>query len=96
MWTNSKWYWKKKRSNWKTNYEHYQWTKKAISERSSRNKARRKVLKWKKSTKEVDHKNSNPKDNSSKNLQLVSRKTNRVKWAKKANKKKWSWYKKNK
>lgn len=94
MWTNSPWYWKKKRSNWKTNYEHYLWSKTKIWERSTRNKARRKmekagkVKKWDK--KDVDHVRGIKAGNGKSNLRVTSRSANRKKWALKAtaNKKK--------
>lgn len=51
-----------------------EYNKKTSLERSSRNKARRKVAKSKGKTaikgKEIHHKNRNPLDNSSKNLQI--------------------------
>jgi len=90
--TNSKWYWDKKRSDGKTNYEHYHWTAIQKKRRAARNNARAEAIRdWKVKKgdgKEVDHKNGNPTDNSKKNKRIISRKTNRVLWAAKANKKK--------
>ncbi len=93
MWTNSPWYWKKKRSNWKTNYEHFHWGKTKIWERSTRNKARRKmekvgkVKKWDK-TREVHHKKGIKAWNWKSNLAVIGRKKNRVLGAAKANRNK--------
>lgn len=88
MWTNTKWYWKKKRSNWKTNYEHYFWSKKAIWERSTRNKARRKMEKVGKAKKwdgkDVHHKKWISWWNGKSNLAVISRKKNRKLGAAKA------------
>jgi hypothetical protein len=64
----------------KKHYKKYFWNAKAIAKRSSRNKARRILLKGKKSKWEVDHKNGNALDNSPSNLRLISRKKNRVLW----------------
>ena len=86
--TNVKWYRNKKRENWKSNYEHFLGSPKKIADRSERNKARRKlekegkVKKWDK--KEVHHVNGIAKWNGKSNLRVVSRKTNRVDWAKKS------------
>lgn len=67
----------------KHEYEKYQSSAKAKAERASRNSARRSALKsgrvHKGDGKEVDHRDSNPKNNSSSNLRVVSRKTNRGK-----------------
>lgn len=64
-------------------YEKYQSSEKAKKDRASRNKARRSALRsgrvHKGDGKEIDHKNSNPRDNSSSNLRVVSRSTNRAK-----------------
>jgi hypothetical protein len=69
--------------NYRKEYDTYHGTQEQIDNRSSRNKARRKVAAAKGKSavngKEVDHKNGNPKDNSSKNLQVMSRKANRQK-----------------
>jgi len=64
-------------------YEKFQSSAKAIAERSARNSARRSAIKsgrvHKGDGKEVDHKNSNPMDNRTSNLRVVSRATNRGK-----------------
>ena len=69
--------------NYRKEYDTYHGTDEQIENRSSRNKARRKVAATKGKAavkgKEVDHKNGNPKDNKSKNLQLISRRANRQK-----------------
>jgi len=84
MATNSKEYNKK-------NYKKYWGSKKAIAERSARNKARRKLEKEgrvkKGDGKEVDHKKplSRGGTNSSKNLKVSSRTANRKKGAAIAN-----------
>lgn len=82
--TNTKGYWNRKRPNGKTNYEHYLWSKKKISERSTRNKARRKI--WLKvgDPREVDHKRGVKAGNGKSNLRVISRKTNRRLGAKRA------------
>ena len=64
-------------------YRKFQSSSKAKAERASRNNARRAAIRSGKVQKgddrEIDHKNSNPMDNSSGNLRVVSRKTNRSK-----------------
>ena len=64
-------------------YRKFQSSAKAKAERASRNNARRSAIAsgkvQKGDGKEIDHKNSNPMDNSSGNLRVVSRKTNRSK-----------------
>ena len=64
-------------------YRKYQSSAKAKAERAARNSARRAALKsgrvHKGDGKEVDHRDSNPKNNASSNLRVVSRKTNRGK-----------------
>lgn len=64
-------------------YRKYQSSAKAKAERASRNKARRAALRsgrvHKGDGKEIDHKDSNPMHNSSSNLRVVSRYTNRSK-----------------
>ena len=89
MWTNSKEYNRK-------NYKKYWWNPEAIKDRSDRNKARRKAWLNVWDSREVDHKNGNPNDNSKWNLRVISRNTNRKLWAEKANRRKWSWYSLNK
>ena len=51
---------------------------KQIKRRASRNSARRKVLNGRKSTKDVDHKDGNPMNNSRKNLRLSPKGRNRA------------------
>lgn len=67
----------------KHEYEKFQSSAKAKAERASRNSARRSAIKsgrvHKGDGKEVDHRDSNPKNNASSNLRVVSRKTNRGK-----------------
>lgn len=67
----------------KHEYRKYQSSAKAKAERAARNSARRAALKsgrvHKGDGKEVDHRDSNPKNNASSNLRVVSRKTNRGK-----------------
>lgn len=67
----------------KHEYEKFQSSAKARAERSARTTARRKAISEGRVHKgdglEVDHKNSNPRDNSAGNLRVVSRKTNRSK-----------------
>lgn len=64
-------------------YDQYQGTPEQIAKRSSRNKARRKLLAEGKVSKgdgkEVDHKNLNALDDAGSNLQVLSRHANRVK-----------------
>lgn len=86
----------------KKNYKKYWWNEKAKKDRAARNKARRdaikkwKVKKWDK--KELDHKIPLSKwgSRSIKNTRVISRKANRKAWAKIANNKKGSGYKKRK
>lgn len=67
----------------KHEYQKFQSSAKAKAERASRNSARRSALKsgrvHKGDGKDIDHKNSNPLQNSASNLRVVSRKTNRGK-----------------
>jgi len=64
-------------------YEKFQSSRKAIAERSARNSARRAAIRsgrvHKGDGKEIDHRNSNPTDNSSGNLRVISRRANRSK-----------------
>lgn len=69
--------------DYRKEYDQYHGTPDQIENRSSRNKARRKMANahgaGSVAGKEVDHKNGNPKDNRKKNLQLMSRSENRKK-----------------
>ena len=66
--------------NGKKNYKKYIWTPDAIEAIGMRKKARKKM--WLKvwDPREVDHKNWNPRDNSPKNLRVISRTKNRKLW----------------
>lgn len=67
--------------NYRKEYDNYQGKADQIKRRSSRNKARRKMVaagKAKKGDgKDVDHKNRNPMDNGKKNLRMRSKSANR-------------------
>jgi hypothetical protein len=67
--------------NYKKDYEQFQSSPQQIADRSSRNKARRKMLSGGKvrkgDGKDVDHKNGNPQDNRTKNLRVISKSKNR-------------------
>ena len=63
--------------NYAKEYREYEGKPKQIKRRSSRNSARRKVLNGRKSSKDVDHKDGNPMNNSKRNLRKVSKKYNR-------------------
>lgn len=69
--------------NYRKEYDEYHGKPEQIENRSSRNEARRKMVKahgnGAVAGKEVDHKNGNPKDNRKKNLQIMSRSQNRKK-----------------
>jgi hypothetical protein len=73
----------------KKNYMKYWGNKKALWDRNARTKLRYLLIKkWKVSKgdgKEIDHRNSNPRDNRSANINIISRLKNRIKGAKKAN-----------
>jgi len=64
-------------------YNKFQSSDKAKKDRAARNNARRSAIRSGKvsvgDTREVDHKNSSPRDNDSSNLRVVSRRTNRAK-----------------
>lgn len=64
-------------------YKRFQSSKKAKRDRASRNEARRRAERegrvHKGDNKEVDHVDSNPRHNTSSNLRVVSRRTNRAK-----------------
>ena len=72
---------KKKKRNYREEYDRYHGTAKQKKDRAGRNKARRKALKEKKvkkgDKKEVDHKDRNPRNNSAKNTRVVKRSKNR-------------------
>lgn len=74
--------------NYAKEYRDYQGKPEQIARRSSRNKARRAMEaagRVKKGDgKEVDHKNYNAKDNSPKNLRVVSKEVNRRKQPKRS------------
>lgn len=82
--TNSKEYYEK-------NKHKYRVGKKANEKSKYRKRARRKLEKAGRvrtgDGKEVDHKDGNVRNNSLSNLRVVSKKTNRSNWAKKANSK---------
>lgn len=67
--------------NYKLEYERYQGTPEQIKRRASRNAARREMEKkglvHKGDGKDVDHKSTNPLNNSLSNLRVVSKSTNR-------------------
>ena len=69
--------------NYRKEYDEYHGTPEQIKNRASRNAARSAVAKKHGKAavkgKEVDHKDGNPKNNSKKNLQLMSRRANRQK-----------------
>lgn len=67
--------------NFRQEYDRYQGTPEQIARRSSRNKARRKLAKEgvvkKGDGKDVDHRNSNPTNNSRSNLRAQPKSKNR-------------------
>ena len=67
--------------NYAKEYANYQGTPAQIAKRSSRNKARRALVKKGRARlgdgKDVDHKNGNPLDNSKGNLRVQAKATNR-------------------
>ena len=67
--------------DYKKEYANYQGRPEQIKRRSKRNQARRLVIKSKGKAavknKDVDHKDRNPHNNSSSNLRIQSKKTNR-------------------
>jgi len=69
--------------NYKEEYKKYQASSSQKLDRAARNRARRKLMAegrvHKGDGKDVDHKNSNPQDNSPDNLRVVSAKLNRGK-----------------
>jgi hypothetical protein len=66
-----------KTRNYKKEYEEYQGRPEQIKRRAGRNSARRKVLNGSKSFKDVHHVDGNPKNNSRRNLRLISKGRNR-------------------
>ncbi len=74
------------REEQRKHYKEYQSRPDQIKKRTARNKARRMMEREGKVSKgdgrDVDHKNSNPLDNSKGNLKVVSRKANRGKRSK--------------
>jgi hypothetical protein len=69
--------------DYRKEYDTYHGKTEQVENRSSRNKARRKVKaavgKEKIRGKDVDHKNGNPKDNRKSNLRVMSKSKNRSK-----------------
>lgn len=69
--------------DYKEEYRKYQSSTKAKKDRASRNKVRRQALRegrvHKGDGKEIDHRDSNPRNNAKSNLRVVSRYTNRSK-----------------
>jgi hypothetical protein len=67
--------------NYKREYKKFHSSPKAVAERSSRNKARRKLTKLgrvrKGDGKDIHHANNNPKDNRAKNLRVMTKSMNR-------------------
>jgi len=65
--------------NYRKEYDNYHSKPEQRANRSSRNKARRKLAKagYKLKGKDVDHKNGNPRDNSRSNLRIQSPRVNR-------------------
>ena len=70
-----------KKRNYKKEYDNYQGKPEQIKRRAKRNAARRKMEKAGKvrkgDGKDVDHKDSNPNNNSKKNLRVQSKRANR-------------------
>lgn len=64
--------------NYSKEYSDYHSKPKQIKRRASRNAARKKVLNGRKSSKDVDHRDGNPMNNSRKNLRLTARSQNRA------------------
>jgi hypothetical protein len=67
--------------NYRSEYENYQGSPSQIKRRSSRNKARRKMIKAGRAKvgdgKDVGHKSGNPLNNSEGNLKMQTKKSNR-------------------
>ena len=74
--------------DYRSEYDDYHGTERQKKRRAARNKARRHLEKSgrvrKGDGKEVDHKNYNAEDNSSENLRVVDKKTNREKQPKRS------------
>ena len=72
---------KASKRNYGKEYDRYQGSPEQIARRSSRNKARRKLIKEGRvklgDGKDVDHKDTNPMNNSSSNLRVKSKSSNR-------------------
>ena len=72
-----------KKRNYKREYSNYHGKPKQILNRSSRNKARRKMISAgrarKGDGKDVNHRDSNPRNNSKSNLSIMSKARNRSK-----------------
>lgn len=72
---------KKKKRNYRKEYDNYQGKPEQIERRSSRNKARRKMEKAgvakKGDGKDVAHRDNNPRNNSRSNLKMASKSANR-------------------
>jgi len=70
--------------NYKAEYRKYQSSAKSKLDRASRNAARRKLMALgavsKGDGKDIDHRNKNPRDNSTSNLRVTSKKLNRGKY----------------
>ena len=64
--------------NYSKEYSDYHSKPKQIKRRASRNAARKKVLNGRKSSKDVDHRDGNPMNNTRKNLRLTARSQNRA------------------
>jgi hypothetical protein len=67
--------------NYRKEYDNYHSKPEQRANRSSRNKARRKLVNAGRNVagKDVDHKNGNPRDNRLSNLSITSKSTNRSK-----------------
>ena len=65
--------------DYKQEYRDYHGKPKQIKERASRGKARKKMGLRVGDKREVDHKDGNPRNNSRKNLKIMSRRGNRAK-----------------
>ena len=72
---------RKRKRNYRKEYDNYQGRSLQIKRRSARNKARRKMIKQvgknRLNGKDIDHRDRNPKNNSLSNLSVKSKSTNR-------------------